>query len=478
MITFPNLLRLYILHKSPLPPAISLPSPIPLCYTPFFVRRIIKTAFLPSPCNGEGPGVRMIGYETVAAIMTEITQLFFALGILIPLAKLCGYLSTRLNQPAVLGELIAGVLIGPSLINFLHIPALFPDGANVEHTIIEMAEIGVLLLMFSAGLEIDLHGLSAVRRAAILAGILGVLTPVLMAAPVAIAFGYAPEKSIFIGLIMAATSVSISAQVMLELNVLRSREGLALLGAAVVDDVLAILLISIFLAVSPGTASASIVEVVVRLVGFLTIATAAGWFILPWIAHRVSKLAISAGVLMVAVVAALLMGVAAEVFGGVAAITGAFIAGVCLSRVEHRLKADIERGLHSINYGVFVPLFFVSIGLQADLRLLDAVILPFAFVLTISAILSKIIGAGAGGLLTGFSRLSALRLGVGMISRGEVGLIIAAIGIRSGIIQESVFAAIVLVVLVTTIITPPLVRWSFARSEPQIANVEEASLSQ
>jgi Kef-type K+ transport system membrane component KefB len=113
---------------------------------------------------------------------------------------------------------------------------------------------------------------------------------------------------------------------------------------------------------------------------------------------------------------------------------------------------------------MFVPIFFVSIGLQANLRLLDATILPFALLLMVGAVVSKIIGAGAGGLLTGFNRLSSLRLGIGMVSRGEVGLIVAALGIRNGIIGEGVFAAVVLVVLVTTVITPPLVRWSFAKS--------------
>jgi Na+:H+ antiporter len=342
-----------------------------------------------------------------------------------------------------------------------------------------MAEIGVLLLMFSAGLEIDLDGLSEIRNTAIAAGILGVVTPVVLAAPIALLFGYTLEKSIFAGLILAATSVSISAQVMLELKVLRSREGLALLGAAVVDDVLAILLISIFLAVTPGASpeSQSIPVVIVRLVGFLVVATGLGWFALPWLAKRIGRLAISSGALMVGVAAALLMGVAAEVFGGIAAITGAFIAGVCLSRVDHHLKEELDRGLHSLNYGFFVPLFFVSIGLQADLRLLDAAILPFALVLTVIAVLSKVLGAGAGGLLTGFNRLSALRLGVGMVSRGEVGLIIAAIGIRSGIIQETMFAAIVLVVLVTTVLTPLLVRWSFGLAEPQLTGNEELSTS-
>jgi len=404
--------------------------------------------------------------------MSEVIQLFFALGILITIAKIFGYLATRFGQPAVLGELIAGVIMGPSVINLLHIGALFPTGTSVEHTVIEFAEIGVLLLMFSAGLEVDLASLTRVGWTALAAGTIGVMAPIVIIAPIALVFGYTSETAVFIGIILAATSVSISAQVMIELDVLHSREGLALLAGAIVDDVLVILLMSLFIAIRPeetssATESRSVLEVIVRLVGFLTIASGVSWFVLPWIAKRVSKTSISAGVVIVAVVSALLLGVSAEFFGGVAAITGAFIAGICLGRSEHQIKEKIEEGLYTINYGMFVPIFFVSIGLQANLRLLDATILPFALLLTLGAILSKIIGAGAGGLLTGFNRLSSLRLGIGMVSRGEVGLIVAALGISNGIIGEETFAAVVLVVLVTTVITPPLVRWSFAKSQEQ-----------
>jgi Kef-type K+ transport system membrane component KefB len=399
--------------------------------------------------------------------LTEIVQLFLALGLVIVFAKTFGYISTRFHQPAVLGELIAGILIGPSVIDFLHNAAVFPDGASVEHTLIEIAEIGVLLLMFSAGLEIDLQGMAKVGGSAVAAGILGVAAPVLLTLIIAALFGYAGEISLFIGLILAATSVSISAQVMLELGVLRTREGLALLGAAVVDDILVVLLISLFIAINPnGVVAAgenrSIAEVIVRLVGFLVIGTGLGWLVLPRIAERLERTTISEAVLMTALVAALLFGFAAEYFGGVAAITGAFIAGICLGRSDRRIVEEIDEGLHRINYGFFVPIFFVSIGLQANLRLLDANILPFALILTVGAIITKIFGAGLGGLLTRFPRQSALRLGIGMISRGEVGLIVAAIGVSNGIINETIFAAIVLVVIVTTVITPPLVRWSFA----------------
>jgi Kef-type K+ transport system membrane component KefB len=326
--------------------------------------------------------------------------------------------------------------------------------------------------MFSAGLEIDLAAMLKVGRSAAAAGGLGVLVPLLITAASTLVFGYSFDTAVFIGLILAATSVSISAQVMLELRVLRTPEGLALLGAAVIDDILVILLISLFIAVNPGTMalaeqSRSILEVLVRMVGFLTLATGIGWVALPRIAQRIHRTPISEGVLMVAVAAALLLGFSAEFFGGVAPITGAFIAGICLARSDHRIVEEIARGLHRLSYAFFVPIFFISIGLQANLRLLDGAILPLALVLTVGAIIGKIMGSGLGGLLTGFNRISALRLGIGMVSRGEVGLIVAAIGISRGIISQQIFAAVVLVVLVTTLITPPLVRWSFTQEPPK-----------
>jgi Kef-type K+ transport system membrane component KefB len=410
--------------------------------------------------------------------LSVVIQLFLALGTIIVLAKAVGYLATRLHQPAVLGELLAGLILGPSVLDIFHAASFFPDGAGVEHTVIELAEIGVLLLMFSAGLEIDLSNMLKVRNTALAAGVLGVIVPIAFVAPIALLFGYGPEVSVFVGLILAATSVSISAQVMLELRVLGSREGLALLGAAIVDDVLVILLISLFLAINPsGLAtvgeSRSIVEVVLRLVGFLAIATSLSWLILPRIAERIHRTSISEGPLALAIVAALLLGFSAEFFGGIAAITGAFIAGICLGRADRRIVEEIEQGLHRVNYGFFVPIFFVSIGLQSNLRLLGAAMLPFALLLIFGAIASKVVGAGLGGMLTGFPRQSALRLGIGMISRGEVGLIVAAIGISSGIVTEEIFSAIVLVVIVTTMVTPPLVRWSFARSQTAEVPLQE-----
>ncbi|MBI1257546.1 MAG: cation:proton antiporter [Chloroflexi bacterium] len=404
--------------------------------------------------------------------MTETVQFILALGLLIGCAKAMGYAAYRFNQPAVLGELLAGVVLGPSLLDLLGSPALFPQGHDVTHTLIEVAEIGVLMLMFMAGMEVDLKNLLQVGKPALYAGMIGVIVPLVMMTPVIVLFGYSAEKAIFLGILFASMSTSITAQVMLELGVLRSREGLTLLGAALIDDALVILLVSLFLAINPGgivvgEAARSILEVILRIVGFLVIGSLLSWIVLPRLANWVANLPISAAALTFAFVSMLVLSASAEFFGGIVAITGAFLAGVCIRRARHSVVEQIERGLHSLSYAFVVPLFFVSIGLQANLRLLTAELLPFALVLTVLAVMTKVLGAGGGARLAGFGNFSALRVGLGMISRGEVGLIIATIGVNAGIMSDAVFTVVVFVVLVTTIITPPLVRWSFSQREAQ-----------
>lgn len=403
--------------------------------------------------------------------MTETLQFFLALGLLIGFAKAMGYVTYRLNQPAVLGELLAGVIIGPTILNMLGGAAIFAEGESVTHTLIEVAELGVLLLMFMAGMEVDPKSLLSVGKPALFAGVIGVAVPLVVITPVVTLFGYPIEKALFLGILFASMSTSITAQVMLELGVIRRREGLTLLGAALIDDAIVILLLSLFMAINPGGVVAgaearSIPEVLIRIVGFLVIGFLVSWYVIPYLLNRISLARISEGPLMFAFVVTLLLSVAAEYFGGIAAITGAFMAGLGVRRARHGVVEEIERGLHSINYAFIVPLFFVSIGLRANLRLLTLDLLPFALVITVLAIITKIVGAGGGTKLAGFDNTSSLRVGLGMISRGEVGLIIASIGVGYGILSAEVFTTVVFVVLVTTIITPPLVRWSFMERKP------------
>jgi len=288
--------------------------------------------------------------------------------------------------------------------------------------------------------------------------------PLVMGGLVALPFGYRGQAALFLGIILTATSVSISAQTLLELGVLRTREGIALLGAAVVDDVLVIVLLSVFLALTGGTTGIGAVAlVIVNMLLYLALAGVLGWFVLPRLARWVDRQPISEGLAAMVLVSALLFAWAAEVVGGLAAITGAFIAGVGLGRST--LRDKIEQKMHAITYAFLVPVFFVSIGLEANAREIAGPTLPFLVVLFVVAVVSKLIGAGLGARLSGFTTGEALRVGIGMVSRGEVGLIVASVGIREGIIPQEVFSVVVILVLLTTLITPILLRAVFPRSQ-------------
>lgn len=397
--------------------------------------------------------------------MTPTLQFLLALGTLIACARLGGALSKRLGQPAVLGELLAGVLLGPSLINYFHLP-WFTD-AGLDEGIKHLAELGVIFLMFLAGLEIDTAEMLRTGRAAGLAGLLGVLFPMGLGLGLASLFHYPLAEALFIGIVLSATSVSISAQTLMELGVLRRRESLTLLGAAVFDDVLVILVLSVFLALGgeAGGGWSAVVPVVARMGGYLLVAGLLGFLLLPRLTPWLARLPISQGLMSFVIVMILLYAWAAEALGGIAAITGAFLVGLAFARSPHH--REIERSLATLTYAFFVPLFFVSIGLQADLRAVSGESWLFGLALVVVAILSKILGSGLGAFWGGLSRGEAVRLGIGMISRGEVGLIVASVGLNQGLIDTTVFAEIVLVVLVTTLLTPLLLRWVYAREEQQ-----------
>ena len=378
-----------------------------------------------------------------------------------------------MGQPSVLGELLVGIILGPSIINVLNLPFIEYELAE---TVAKLGELGVLLLMFLAGLELHLGEMRKNLRVAAFAGLMGVFWPVLLGWGAGLLFGLNQPASIFLGLTLGATSVSISAQTLIELKALRTRVGLSLLGAAVFDDILIILLLSVFLALQGGGGSASdVLLIVVRMILFLVTSVAFGLWILPWVIRRFAKLPISQGLLTVSLVIMLTYGIAAEYFGGMAAITGAFLAGLMLARTHE--KERIETGMHALAYGLFVPIFFVNIGLSIDLREFQLQGLFFTVVIILVAVIGKWVGSGWGARLGGLSRHESIQLGAGMISRGEVGLIVASVGMKDNLVTAEEFSAIVVMVLVTTLITPPILRALFSPKEDTIMkkadNVEQ-----
>jgi len=390
--------------------------------------------------------------------MSNFLQLIAEITIILVAAKAAGYLSTRLKQPSVFGELLVGVLLGPSLLNITNLG--FVTNTHLGETIQELGEIGVLLLMFLAGLELHIKDLTRNTRVALLAGVLGVLFPVGLGIGFGELLGIPFSHALFLGLTLGATSVSISAQVLIELQVLRTRVGLGLLGAAVFDDILVILILSSAVAfLSGGGSFVQIMWVFAKMIIFLALATAVGLWLLPRVVRFTQRLKISQGLTTLALVVLLGYGLAAELMGGMAAITGTFLAGLMFARTPE--KSTIESSMLSIAYAFFVPIFFVSIGLNVDLRQLSADSLWIFLGISAIAILGKIIGAGSGALLAKFNPREALQIGIGMVSRGEVGLIIANIGAKEGYLSDELLTTIVGMILVTTLVTPPMLRAAF-----------------
>ncbi len=395
--------------------------------------------------------------------MSSTLALLLLLGIIVFAAKAAGLVSTRLGQPAVIGELLAGLVLGPTVINLLGQPVF--STTHVGETVVQLGELGVIFLMFVAGLEVDLDEMLKSGRVAVFAGVFGVIAPLIFGTLAALVFHYPLLNSVFIGLILTATSVSISAQTLIELGVLRSKEGLALLGAAVVDDVLVILVLSIFLAITgeAGAGAASIVIVVFRMVVFLVVAAGIGILVIPRLAAWVNELPISEGVMAFVIIVTLLFAWSAEVVGEIAAITGAFLAGIAFARSA--VRRTVAEGMHTLTYAFFVPIFLISIGLNANARAIGAEGVLFSTAIIVVAILAKTMGGWLGARVTGFTARESLRVGVGMISRGEVGLIVAAIGLSKGLIDQAVYSIMVVMVLATTVVTPILLRMVFPRME-------------
>jgi Kef-type K+ transport system membrane component KefB len=392
--------------------------------------------------------------------MLPFLQFILVVFIIIVAAKLGGYLSVRLGQPAVVGEVLAGLILGPSMLNLLHWP-VFSD-EHLGETIILLAELGVLILLFIAGLNLHLSDLAKSSKTAVLAGSLGFILTLSMGYILATIFSFENQQALFIGLILAPTSIGISAQTLMELKMLRSKVGTTLLGTAAIDDILGVLGVSLFLALILGEVTSGLTGVLVillRMIMYLAVASAIGFWLLPKLAQISEKLPISQGLIAFTFATVLLYAWSAEVVGHLAAIIGAFLAGIFLSRSS--LMVKINEKFSPIAFGVFVPIFFVNVGLSANVRQISLEGLYLLGGMTVVVIVSKLIGAGIGGRFGGMTNRESLQLGVGMIPRGEVVLIVATVGITEGLISAGVFSAVVVLVILTTLITPPILRASF-----------------
>ncbi|WP_308634567.1 cation:proton antiporter [Paenibacillus silvisoli] len=371
---------------------------------------------------------------------------FFTILIILLATKLAGDLSVRLGQPAVVGKLIIGVIIGPAMLGW------------VESTEIidELSEIGVLLLMFMAGMETDLDDLKRSFKSSTAVAVGGIVLPFAGGYLVGASIGMETSHAIFLGLLLSATSVSISVQSLKELNMLGSRESTTILGAAILDDILVVVLLAFAMSIF-GSEDVNLALVIGKKFVFFLIAGLMIWKGAKWMMKWLAPLRVTESVISAGLIVCFLLAFLAEEFG-VAGIIGAFAAGLAISQTS--FKKEVEHKLEPIAYAIFVPVFFVSVGFSVTFEGLSDQ-LGLLAVLSVVAIVTKLVGAGLGARMTGFSTRSSVGIGSGMVSRGEVALIIATIGLESGLLMKEYFTVLIIVVILTTLITPFLLKMIF-----------------
>lgn len=366
--------------------------------------------------------------------------------------KVAGHLCHKIGVPAVIGELLTGVLLGPAILGWIH------------HTefIAVFAEIGVILLMFLAGLESDLDKLRKYLRPSLMVALFGIVLPFSLLSGAGLLFGVPMNEALFLGVIFSATSVSISVQVLKEYNRLDSPEGSVTLGAAVVDDIAVVLIVSLFTALmsvdGTGTGfNASFIWTLLwpKLVFFLVLFLFARFILKPLMTLTNNLTGFELGTAL-----ALVLCFAFAIFSeevGLSDVIGAFFMGLLLSRSEN--KEHIEHNVSIIGYSLFIPVFFVSIGLDIELSAFKDYAL-FILILTVLATATKLFGGYAGGRLTHLSKEQSLIVGAGMVSRGEMALIIVKMGSAIGLVSLDLYSAIVVAIILTTLFSPLLIKYA------------------
>ena len=374
--------------------------------------------------------------------------LFVALG---------GYLiASRINQSVVIGLILVGLIIGPSALGLI----------TYTDFVASLAHLGAVILLFVIGLEFNVSEILSLRNG-VIAGV-GVIVPWIGGYGLSLMFGFSTPTAIFIGTALTATSIAITANVLKELGKLQTEAARAIIGAAVIDDVLSLLALSISTDVVNGTISAEdIAFVAIKAVAFILIAGAVGIFVISKYVERLDATGFCKKfpevIFIFAMMMAFLYAIFAEVVG-LSAIVGAFIAGVSFEGIRLTHSKDFREGAEYLRI-IFASIFFVSLGILADLRTLTPEIFLFLIILTLVAILTKLIGCGVPAFLMGLCRKDALIVGFGMAPRGEVAMIVALIGLETGIIGQSVYVVLVLMSLLTTIITPVIYRNWFYKNE-------------
>ena len=380
-------------------------------------------------------------------------EFLFDLALILISTKLFGLITKKVRMPQVVGALVAGVILGPAVLNVL----------SETEFIQKLAELGVIVLMFTAGLETDINQLKKTGKASFIIAVLGVIIPLAGGFFIASIFNKGNDvntilQNVFIGIILTATSVSITVETLKEMGKLNTRAGNAILGAAIIDDILGIIALTI--TTSLADPSINVIIVLAKIVMFFIFAGFEG-YLFHWAFIKLDERYQRdlRRFVIIAFVFCLLLSFCAEEFFGVADITGAFIAGLVIS--DSNRSKYLNSRFETLSYMLLSPIFFASIGIKVQLTAMTKTIFIFAILLLIVAILSKVLGCALGAKLCKYSNREAIQIGTGMISRGEVALIVANKGIAMGLMLPEFLAPVVIVVVVTTIVTPILLKVVF-----------------
>ena len=385
--------------------------------------------------------------------------------------KLLGLFSRWVRLPQVLGALVAGVILGPvvnAIVGWSTGDGFFSQAAGSDQLFGMLSELGVIVLMFGAGLETDVQEMKKCVKASLIIAVIGVVTPLIFGAGASYFFIDDPNsqerllKSIFIGVVLTATSVSITVETLKELGKLNTPASNAILGAAIIDDVLGIIALTII--TSFKSKDVNIWFVLIKIVLFFIFAAILGFIMLKiykWMNKHTSR--DSRRHVIIAFAYCLVSSFVAEVFFGVADITGAYVAGLVLSMTNR--KRYLVNRFSTLSYMLLSPIFFACIGLTIEMPELTVSLLVFAILITIVAVATKLFGCALGGKICGYSTRECFQIGAGMISRGEVALIVAKKGESCGLMDPKLFGPLVIVVVLTTIIAPIILKVLFAKDK-------------
>lgn len=358
--------------------------------------------------------------------------------------QVVAHLCRRVEIPEVIGQILVGIIVGPAILNWVHLDGMMD----------EFQEIGVIILMFIAGLESDLSLLKKYLRPAVIVAVIGVIVPVIVMGGASYLFGFTKMESLFIGVIFSATSVSISVAVLREFNRLDSREGATILGAAVADDIIGVIMLSIMISMINGSKGGH-TNLPLGLALLLQVLFFGGTYLVvrwlaPYLMHLSERLLTVAAPSVMAMIICLGMAALAD-YVGLSGAVGSFFAGIAVANT-HR-KKTIDRSFIPIGYALFIPLFFVSVGLNMRFDNIQRSFV-FVIVMTVLACLTKLVGCGAGAKLSGFNLPSSYVVGSGMVARGEMALITAQIGYEAHLMSSMYYSDVITVIILATVLAP------------------------